>query len=233
MNSRVAEIFNDFVSLFFPKYCLACYGSLMKGEDLVCSFCKLEMPQTNYHLEKENSLKTRLDTRMSIKYGMALFNFSKQGKVQHLLHALKYKNFPEVGIMLGKLYGEKLLCSGYSSEFDCIVPVPLHPARQRKRGYNQSTKIAQGLSEKLLIPVYDNALKREIMTDTQTKKSKLSRWINVKEIFSLTPQNQLKNKRVLLVDDVVTTGSTLEACVEAILKSDCLDISILCLAEVK
>ena len=233
MNSLVVEILGDFVSLFFPRYCLGCSGSLLKGEDLVCSSCKLEMPQTDYHLERENALMLRLSIKMPIKYGMALFNFSKQGKVQHVLHALKYRNFPEVGVMLGRLYGEKLCASGYKTEFDCIIPVPLHPIRQRKRGYNQSTKLAEGLSEKLGIPVYDQALKRQVMTDTQTKKSKLSRWVNVREVFALNSDDLLKNKRILLVDDVVTTGSTLEACVEAMLKTDCLDISILCIAEVK
>lgn len=231
MKSVVRGIFNDFVSLFFPSYCLGCSDSLMKGEDLVCSACMLEMPQTNYHLEFENALRKRLAIRMPIRYGMALFMFSKQGRIQHILHALKYKNFPEAGIMLGKLYGAKLLEAGLKTEFDCIIPVPLHPSRQRKRGYNQSAKIGEGLAAKLQIPVYDRALMRQIMTDTQTKKSKLSRWINVREVFVLNPDSDLKNKRVLLIDDVVTTGSTLEACVLA-MTAHCQDISILCIAEV-
>lgn len=233
MNSIVREIFNDFVHLFFPSYCLGCSDSLRKGEYLICSACMLDMPQTNYHLDVDNPLKLRLSLRMPIRYGMALFTFSKQGRVQHLLHALKYKNYPEVGVLLGKLYGEKLVEAGLKTEFDCIVPVPLHPARERKRGYNQSTKLAEGISEKLQIPVYDKILVRRIMTDTQTKKTKLNRWFNVREVFALKSNDLLTNKRVLLVDDVVTTGATLEACVQEVLAAPCLDVSILCLAEVK
>ena len=232
MNSLLAEILNDFASLFFPRYCLACSGSLVKGEDLVCTVCMLEMPKTNHHFERDNPLKSRLALRLPVKYGMALFSFSKQGRVQHLLHALKYKNYPEVGIALGKLYGELLLSSGYKTEFDCIIPVPLHPARERRRGYNQSTKLAEGLAEKLLLPVYDNMVKRNTMTETQTKKTKLDRWINVNYVFSVVSKDELENKRILLVDDVVTTGATVEACAQAILDAGCLDISILCIAEV-
>src|SRR5690606_4241363 len=124
-------VFNDFVSLFYPRYCLACLDSLVKGEDVVCSRCMLEMPQTNYHLDLDNPLKKRLEGRLHLEFIMALFKFSKSGSIQHLLHQLKYKNHPEIGIVLGKLYGHKLKDANLSSQFDLIIPVPLHPSRLR------------------------------------------------------------------------------------------------------
>src|SRR5688572_3627551 len=174
-NSVVSEILEDFVSLFFPRCCLACHDSLMKGEEVICTNCMLEMPMTNYHSDFENPLKTRLTGRVELKYAMALFKFSKSGRVQHLLHALKYKDHPEVGLMLGKVYAAKMRESGLSEEFDVVIPVPLHPARKRKRGYNQSAKFAEGLSEKLGIPFSEDAVERVVRTETQTRKTKLSR----------------------------------------------------------
>jgi ComF family protein len=229
-NSDLIEVLQDFISLFFPRYCLGCYGSLVKGEEMVCTTCMLEMPQTSFHLDHENSLKKRLSVRIPLRYAMALFRFTKSGRVQGLLHTLKYKNQPEVGIILGKLYGEKLIAAGLHREFDLIIPIPLHPARRRKRGYNQSAKFAEGLSEKLETPFSDTVMLRKIRTDTQTRKSKLNRWENVKEVFEVRDAAAVLNKRVLLVDDVVTTGATLEACGQVLLNAGCNSLSIACIA---
>jgi len=231
MYSVVTEILDDFVSLFFPNCCLACHDSLVKGEEFICTQCMIEMPMTNYHHDNSNSLKSRLMGRVQLGYALALFKFSKSGRVQQILHALKYKNQPEVGVMLGKLYGERMKQAGLSGEFDLIVPVPLHPSRERKRGYNQSAKFAQGLSEKLTIPVKTDLLERVTKTKTQTRKSKLGRWENVSEVFRIKNGDAAAGKRILLVDDVVTTGATLEACANTIHQISSAPISIACIAE--
>lgn len=231
-NIRSNDIFGDFISLFFPKYCLACDNALVKGESMICTLCMLEMPQTDYHRSRENPLSRRLSYRIPVKHAMALFKFSKSGRVQHLLHQLKYRNHPEIGITLGRFYGEKMKTeSELDGSVDLIVPIPLHPARKRKRGYNQSAMFAEGLSERLQIPFTDELLVRKIKTETQTRKTKLSRWENISGVFDVKVDGALTGKRVLLVDDVITTGSTLEACSKVLIDQGCDQLNIACIAE--
>jgi ComF family protein len=230
MKSIFPELLRDFVSLVYPNYCLACEDALVKGEKLICTRCMLQMPQTNYHLDELNPLKNRLSARINIAHAMALFKFSKSGRVQSVLHALKYKNQPELGVLLGLLYGDRL-APVFTNAFDLIIPVPLHPTRKRKRGYNQSAKFAEGLSQKLQIPFSDDVVVRDIKTETQTRKSKLNRWENVSEVFRIKDVASMKSRNVLLVDDVVTTGATLEACGNFLLESGCASLSFACIAE--
>jgi ComF family protein len=218
----------DFVALFFPDYCLGCSNTLVRGENLVCTRCMLEMPQTNFHVNPENPLKFRMAGRIPLIHALAFFRFTKRGRIQHILHALKYKNQPDVGIMLGKVYGQKL--KEHDLIFDLIIPVPLHATRLRKRGYNQSAKFAEGLSATLGIAWSDNVLFRAVKTATQTNKSKLGRWENVSEVFGCHNPSEVLNKHVLLVDDVVTTGATLEACASVLVDQGCRAVSIASIA---
>ncbi len=224
------NIFLDFLSLFYPRYCMACAGSLIKGEEILCTECLVELPKTNFHKQSDNPLFERLSLRIPLRHAFALYHFKKGGRVQELLHELKYKNHPEIGQKLGAVYGTELLSSGYAQVFDMIVPVPLHPNRQRSRGYNQSTEFAKGLSQVLNIPYTENFVKRSVQTTTQTRKSRLNRWRNVSEVFQMMNEDEIKGKHVLLVDDVVTTGATLEACSTALMQSGCSCISVACMA---
>lgn len=230
-NSKAAEFFRDFVSLFFPGYCLGCGGPIVKGEPIICTTCLLEMPQNEYHNEIENPLQQRLSLRFPVRYAIALLKFSKNGRVQHLLHELKYKHHPEIGIVFGRICAEKLRESNRHNGIDIIIPVPLHPSRKRKRGYNQSAKFAAGISEGLNIPYSDELLVRRLKTDTQTLKTKLNRWENMNGVFGVKTSTGLKGSRILLVDDVITTGSTLEACSEILFQGGCAEISVACIAE--
>jgi ComF family protein len=230
-NSIFPALIRDFVALIFPDYCLACKNSLVKGEKLICTRCIVQMPQTNYHLDEDNPLKVRLSNRIPLRYAMAFLKFSKSGKVQSVLHALKYKKEPALGILLGNVYGDRMAAAGLSGEFELILPVPLHKSRKRKRGYNQSAKFAEGLSQKLGIPFSDDLLERTIKTETQTRKSKLSRWQNVTEVFRVKDEKAVQNKNILLVDDVITTGATLEACGNFLIQAGCRSLSIACIAE--
>jgi ComF family protein len=221
-------IVRDFISLFFPDYCAGCFNSLVKGESLICTRCMLEMPQTHYHLQRENQLKLRLEGRVPLIHALGFYRFSKRGRIQHILHALKYKNQPELAVVLGRVYGQKLKEAEFT--FDLIIPVPLHATRLRKRGYNQSSKFAEGLSEILEIPFSEKVLVRSVKTDTQTRKTRLRRWENVSEVFVLTEPSPIRGKHVLLVDDVVTTGATIEACAAVLHNSGCRGVSIACIA---
>jgi ComF family protein len=191
----------------------------------------LQMPQTNYHMDNENPLKNRLACRIPIIHAMAMFKFSKSGRVQALLHALKYRNQPALGVMLGNVYGDRLLAADMAKAFDLIIPIPLHESRKRKRGYNQSAKFAEGLSQKLGVQFSDDLIERRIKTATQTRKTKLKRWQNVTDVFHVSRQDQIAGKNVLLVDDVVTTGATLEACGNYLIEAGCSSLSVACIAE--
>ncbi len=188
------------------------------------------MPRSNYHLETDNPFQKKLSGRIPVKFVMSFFKFVKAGNVQHVLHALKYKNQPELGRMLGRVYGNELLNSGYQDQFDLIIPVPLHPLKKRRRGYNQSEEFGLGLAEPLNIACTEEYLKRISLTGTQTKRTKLKRWENVKSVFEAVSPESLYDKRILLVDDVVTTGATLEAAGQTLLDAGCKELSIACIA---
>jgi ComF family protein len=160
---------------------------------------------------------------------MALYKFVKESRVQHLLHALKYQSHPEVGVSLGRVYGNDLLNAGFKNEFDLIIPVPLHGTRKATRGYNQSYEFAKGLSEVLEVPVAD-LVTRIAKTETQTRKTRLYRWKNVSQVFEVKAMDAIKDKKILLVDDVITTGATLEACAIALKKCGYKELSIACIA---
>ncbi|HET7179164.1 MAG TPA: ComF family protein [Chryseosolibacter sp.] len=223
-------ILEDFISLFYPRYCRACLRSLVKGEDLICTQCLLEMPKSYYHLEQDNPFFRKFRGRLPVKHVMTLYKFVKQSRVQQVLHALKYKQQPEIGEMLGRVYGNDLLEADYKTSFDLIVPVPLHISRRRIRGYNQSEEFGKGLSQILGVPCDDSYMARTEKSETQTHKTRLSRWENVARIFKVIDPEPIAEKRILLVDDVVTTGATLEACGAALLGAGCRELSIACIA---
>lgn len=233
MQLRVREILEDFVALMYPHYCEACDVELVKGEEILCSGCILDLPRTNYHSEKFNPLYRRLHGRIRIEQAMAFFVFRKSGKVQKLLHALKYRNRPDIGRCLGLVYGEEIRRSDSYQPFDMIIPVPLHKSRKSLRGYNQSEEFANGLSVGLASPIASGLLKRVIKTQTQTKRTRLNRWENVREVFEVTEPAKVYGKQILLVDDIITTGATAEACGQQLLEAGCRSLSIACLAVTK
>lgn len=225
------HLWSDFVTLFFPNHCLGCSNSLFKGEEILCTRCILELPKTKYHEHMDSPIKSRLDGRIPLGYAIAFLRFRKSGVVQHLLHQLKYNNHPEIGVRLGKLYGKDLLDYGFDKTVDLIIPIPLHKSRKRRRGYNQSEKFAEGLSSSLQIPWDENIVERKLKTTTQTHKSKIERWYNVKDVFQIKDPEKIIGKKILLVDDVITTGATVEACGHQLLKQGCSELSIACIAE--
>lgn len=223
-------LFEDFLSLFYPPYCLGCSGPLVKGEETLCTVCLSNLPKTHYHRRGENPVLNRLAGRLPIRHGWAFLKFQKGGVVQHLLHQLKYNNCPEIGERLGKAYGHELQ-EASDDQFDLIIPVPLHKSRLRHRGYNQSAWFAKGLSDALQIPWDETISIRTKATATQTRKNRAARWENVQRVFSVSSEVSLASKRILLVDDVITTGATLEACGRHLLDCGCSTISIACIAE--
>ncbi len=233
MPLKVGDLFNDFLSLIYPNFCEACRRPLVKGEDIICTHCISDLPRSDDHLYLENPLFIKFRGRVPIVWASAFLKFQKKGKVQRLLHSFKYRARPDIGVKLGKVYAHELLRTNAIGELDLIVPVPLHKARQRQRGYNQSERWAAGLGEVFSVPVGNDVLHRTHKTETQTKRTKLRRWENVVEAFEAKAKDQIADKRILLVDDVVTTGATLEACAHALIQSGCKSVSIACLAAAK
>lgn len=212
--------FDDFLALVFPQTCCGCKKSLFSFENQICKLCIADLPVTSYHLRTENNdLKIKIMGLTRVRKAISFLRFTSGGLSKRLLHQLKYKNKPELGVELGKIYGNRLIDSGVEIDWDEIVPVPLHPLKLKRRGYNQSERFAAGLSIALNIPV-SHGLKRKKYTETQTRKSRIQRWENVKEVFGLVEDHTLMNKKVLLVDDVMTTGATLAACANVLWQSD-------------
>ena len=211
---------NDFFNLIFPKLCCACNNALLRNEEIICTSCTVNLPKTDFHLDKENPVNKVFWGRVQIEMATSFYSFSKKSKVQRLLHHLKYKGIKEVGVVVGRLFGYDLKESEYFKGIDYIVPVPLHKKKLKKRGYNQSEWIAMGISETMEIPINSDSLYRKVDSNTQTKKTRYKRWENVEEIFGVL-NNKLDNKNVLLIDDVVTTGATIEACAQVLIKQNC------------
>ncbi len=224
------KIFKDFFNLFYPEQCLACSKSLYSGEKWLCLDCLSHLPKTNFWNEVDNPVARLFWGRSKVYAAAAFLFFTKSGRVQHLMHQLKYKNKPEIGVFLGKQFGIYLSKSPNFSDVDMIIPVPLHPKKQKKRGYNQSERIASGLSESTKKPLNTTVLLRGKFTETQTRKSRFSRWENVNDVFHVADPDEIKGKHVLLVDDVITTGATIEACVNKLNAVDGVRVSVVSLA---
>jgi ComF family protein len=210
------SLLDDFLSLFFPHPCYACDDALRKNEKVLCSVCLSHLPKTDFHQKQDNPIAKLFWGRAIINSATAYYYFHKGNKVQHLIHQLKYKGAREIGIFIGEQMGYELKNAPNFSSVDIIVPVPLHPKKEKKRGYNQSAIFGMGLSHGLGKPMNANILYRKRFTETQTKKTRSERWENVENVFSVRCPEDFLGKHLLLVDDVITTGSTLEACIHAL-----------------
>jgi ComF family protein len=202
----------DFISLIFPSCCYACYQPLVRGEEMICIKCIVDLPKTNLHLQKHGPIVNKVANLKKLKHAIAYLKFVKCGRVQRLMHKIKYQDLYEVSELLGIWYGKDLRSIGMDKDIDIILPVPLHKSKLKSRGYNQSSYFASGLSQSLERPWSDDTVSRVVKSTTQTKKSKVERWENVSGIFKVEKPELVKDMHVLLVDDVMTTGSTIEAC---------------------
>jgi len=201
-----------FAHLFFPRVCQACGHVLYAREEVLCTKCLYRLPKTNFSEHDENPVSRTFWGRVELNAATAFLFFSKGGKTQRLMHGLKYRGKKQIGIYLGKLFGNELKKSALFNDVEVVIPVPMHPKKQQKRGYNQSALIAEGIAFSMKAELQKNNLVKVVNTSSQTKKSRYGRWDNVKDVFSVNNALLLENKHILLVDDVITTGATIEAC---------------------
>ncbi|MFH0842013.1 MAG: ComF family protein [Bacteroidota bacterium] len=224
------DLWDDFISLLFPRLCYACGNHLTRNENLICTECYILIPRTGYHLQPENPVEKLFWGRCRIEKAAAFSFYNRGSRIRNLIHNLKYKGIRDVGYELGRIYGQSLNGSDFIRDIDLIIPVPLHPSKKRKRGFNQSDLICRGMSEATGIPVDTESLARVTVSATQTKKSRYDRWTNVEGIFNVTGHEALRGKHVLLIDDVITTGSTIESCTNELLKAEGVKVSVAALA---
>ncbi|MBO2030124.1 ComF family protein [Siccationidurans ginsengisoli] len=222
----------DLATLFFPRPCLACRAPLVAGEEYVCTGCRAELPYTDYHLlpPDQNPLARRFWGRLPVQHTLSYLRFLRHGRVQKLLHQLKYQGQSQVGHALGALYGAELVSTDLAAQFDLVVPVPLHRRKLARRGYNQAEAFSTGLAAALACPSHAQVLRRTEHTASQTRKGRAARWQNVATVFEVAEPQAVLGCHVLLVDDVLTTGATLEACGAALLAAGARAVSIATIA---
>jgi len=223
-------MFKGLLNLFFPKSCAGCHSFLLSDEIVICTSCRHEIPLTNHHKTINNETFQKFYGKLPVEFASSLFYFHKKGIVQEMIHKLKYKGHDEIGETIGNWYAEDLKLLEHFATIDLIIPVPLHKKKFRERGYNQVTKFGEALSKGLEIPYNDAILVRNVYSKTQTRKNLLGRTAVIENIFDVRFSEVHHNKHFLLIDDVITTGSTLEACGRALLKIPGAKISIVSMA---
>tara|TARA_B110000908_G_C10165966_1_gene408380 strand:+ start:369 stop:1079 length:711 start_codon:yes stop_codon:yes gene_type:complete len=228
---KILDYINNFVNLVYPNYCVLCLSNLHQNEATICTICEVKLPYTNYHKSIDNPIEKKLWGRVPIQKASSLLFFEKGLEVQQLISNLKYKNREDVGAKLAEIYARHLLRD--DSKFlkvDLLIPIPLHYKKKKRRGYNQCDSFTITLSEQLKIPFSLTSIERKVDTVSQTGKSRINRWENVSEIFKVVDSEKLKNKHILLIDDVMTTGATLEALANKVLAVEGTRVSLLVMA---
>lgn len=220
------DIKESLLHLAFPHVCEGCGSDLVELNNELCLKCLSSLPETNFHLHQNNPIEKIFWGRLPVTQATAQYYFTKESLMQHLMHQLKYKGNKELGHFLGRLMGNAIATSGRFLSVEALVPLPLFPSRERKRGFNQATILCNGIAEVLQKPVLKEAIKRVTYTDSQTKKGRVERWQNMEGRFELTDPKIIEGKHILLIDDVITTGATLEASGRELLKAQNVQLSI-------
>ena len=228
--SRLQQSVSDVLELLFPSLCITCGERLITQERYLCFNCWSDLPQTHFHTDPENKVAQLFWGRVKVENATAFFSYKKGSNYQQLIHFMKYRGLKELGFETGLRFGHILNESESFKTVDLIVPVPLHPKKEKKRGYNQCNWIAEGIGRSMEKEVVNDNLFRKIFTTTQTRKNRYERWQNVEGIFGIHQPEAFRGKHILLVDDVVTTGSTLEACAYQLLQHKDTRVSIATLA---
>lgn len=218
-------IISDLVNFFYPDLCVTCGDLLSPGEKILCTSCFYHLPRTDFHKFEDNPVAQLFWGRVKIENATSWFYYFKGSIYQTLIHRLKYNGRKDIGLELGKAFASEIMGKPVS-DVDYLIPVPLHPARLKRRGYNQSEIIASGMSEILNKKVLTDVLVRSSFTETQTRRSRFDRFINMEGKFMLTDKFILRNKHILLIDDIVTTGSTIESCAIALSETEGIRISV-------
>lgn len=222
------EIKESFLHLLFPHICAGCGSDILDKKSSLCARCMEELPETHFERYADNPVEKKFRGRLSIIAATAQYYFTPGSLIQQLVHRFKYQGDKDLGLQLGHLMGDAIQLSGRFA-IDALIPLPLFPGKERRRGYNQATILCEGMAASLQIAVLKNVITRPQYTDTQTRKGRIERWKNMEGKFMLADAAAIAGKRLLLVDDVVTTGATLEACGTELLRANDTTLSLACL----
>jgi len=225
-----STILSPLVHFFYPHNCIGCGSDIIEKENFLCLECINDLPHTDFATHAGNPVEKIFWGRIPVTFGMSEFYFSKDSIIQNCIHEFKYRGNKKLGLYLGKIIGRTMLSSNRFSNIDFLIPLPLFTEKEFKRGFNQSSILCCGINEVTNIPVITKNVIRIIHTETQTKKGRIQRWENVEKSFSVIEPEILRGKHILLVDDVITTGATIEACGREILKIHGLQLSVASLA---
>lgn len=229
--AKRSNILKDVFNLSFPQLCCACKVALDENEKYICTSCRLSLPLTNFHLLNDNPLIKMFWGRVPLQYATSYFYFSKESRVQRLIHNIKYHGLKDLAVDIGKMMGNAIKeNSNFTDSVEVVIPVPLHPKKLKIRGFNQSECLAEGISRQLNKKMNKDNIIRVVHSPSQTRKSRYHRWENVSGIFEVRNEEELVNKHILLIDDVVTTGSTIEACYTAVKNIHGVRISVAAIA---
>ena len=224
---------NAFFELFFPALCNACGNHLYEGESLICVECRMSLPYTNDWMEQGDNVCEKLFYgRAKISAASSFLTFRKKSGVQKILHELKYKHHEELGALMGRMHASVLKDTARFNEVDLVIPIPLHPKKFRERGYNQAELIAEGYATIFETKVDNYTLQRCINTSSQTRKSRYQRYENMKDVFVVNQVNNIQNKNIVLVDDVITTGATISSAAEKLLEAGAKRVMVVSVAVV-
>ena len=219
------DLKDSFIQILFPHVCCGCGSDILSRETVLCMRCMTALPETGFELHEDNPVEKKFWGRISLERATAQYYFTRESLMQRLMHQFKYKGNKELGLQLGALMGASIKKSG-RFHVDALIPLPLFSVKEKKRGYNQAAILCEGMAESLQVPVLKDVVIRSHHTETQTKKGRIERWQNMDSKFMLLQPEALSNKNLLLVDDVITTGATLEACGAELLKSENVTLSI-------
>ena len=222
----IKNITDSLLQLVFPQVCNGCGSDLVSEGNKLCLLCHESLPQTSFHLYSNNPVEKLFWGRLPVTAATAQYYFSQGSVVQHLMHRFKYKGDRELGLFLGRLMGHQLKATNRFNGIDILIPLPLFPEKERRRGYNQATLLCEGIAEVWGKPIIKGAMIRTTYTESQTKKNRIERWQNMEGRFQLIDAAAVNGKHILLVDDVVTTGATLEACGDEIMKGEDVRLSV-------
>ena len=224
------QSFDSLLHLFLPHQCAGCGSDIMSRQQVLCLSCMQRLPLTHFHRHANNPVEKIFWGRLPLMGAASLLYFSKDSILQKIVHQFKYNGHKELGLFIGRKMGEALAQAGRFERVDALVPLPLYATRERKRGYNQAGILCQGMAEVLGLPVLPNSICRRSMSDTQTRKNRIERWQNMQGRFELLRAHELRGKHIVLVDDVITTGATLEACGQELLRAGDVRLSIMTMA---
>ncbi len=229
----IKSLSSPLVHFLYPHICFGCGSDTIEDGNFICLECINELPHTNFALHENNAIEKLFWGRLPIEAAMSELYFSKPSVVQNLVHEFKYRGNKNIGVYFGKMMGKSLLSSNRFNNVDAIIPLPLFYKKEMKRGFNQSAILCEGIRQVLNIPIVNKAVTRVAYTDSQTRKDRTDRWLNVEKSFAVIDKEAIKGKHILLVDDVITTAATLEACGAQILKTEGTQVSIatLCISK--